>query len=1114
MIRYKKLLLASAVFAALTVTSQVMAQQRRFDVPAQPAVSAIPELARQAQLQIVAPAGSLQGIQTQAVSGQMDAREALRELLADTDLEIQSDDGNIITLHKKSDAPAQQASGSGFISGRVSDPATGVYLRNAIVHITTAAGTRTVTSGDRGEFQLADVPAGSVEITVNYTGFGEERKVVELHDGERERVDFDLFSTGKENATKDAQTLNTVEVVSAREGDARAIMEQRASMNITNTLSTESYGEIIDGNPGEFLKNMPGVDFDVTADDVPRNISLHGLPQNYTGVTINGVSLAGVDANDGAAASRTFSFEQAALTGIDSITVYTTTSADMDANAPAGTIDIRTRKAFDVDGRRITVDVNGTTHSAMWDKYASGPQEGGYDRKFLPGFKFNYADVFLGGRLGVTAGVSDNTSLVEHTQITAGRNYIPTAVSPEPYVPISIAATNYEREYNRRAASFGLDFKATDQLILSLMGSVSRGDIEAAQPVPTFTTNARTRGVDGDAVLDFTTKNTATATTLSTSGAYNYKYGYSRNLIPSFEWSTEKFKLDGNLFYSNSNSQYDSGKKGEVSSFNALTSTGNFSASRDSVYDQKWTIQQVSGPDWSLPSSYTFSGAPTVTTKSGKTAEARETGGSLNFSFYQDIGNVPVTWKTGLKVSDTRWQYGDTSAAQSWTYTGPLTHEQMLEQIQSANEFSWAGVGMTVTTLNGGELYMPSMSKLYQMMQAHPDEWTNTITPANWYTAFIANARRYDEDINSLYFMGTAEFTEHFKVQAGIRWEQTRSTSYDFDPLSPDAVAAAGYAVDASTGRATTIDGLKYQYLTDPKTKRKGNYNDFFPSMSLKYSFDDGIDLIAGYNRTIQRPDVGVVAGVWSVNEDTDGTVVTAPNVNLKPEYSDNFAVRAVKYWEPVGLVALNYYYNKIKNGIITSNLSAEDFGYTGDEYADATFVTSTNKSDQAISISSWQLEFNHAMDYLPGWLSGLTVRGAYMYSDPSEPMLRVASQVAQLGFGWSYGRVRLNLNGIYSNEKDRGPTGNIATPSGTITQSQPFIPYTEVNMSGSYTFIKKTKDNFMGLEIYFAANNILNNHRGTSYINDEVWPGTAGHHSQIYIYSGQKASIGIRARF
>ena len=35
-----------------------------------------------------------------------------------------------------------------------------------------------------------------------------------------------------------------------------------------------------------------------------------------------------------------------------------------------------------------------------------------------------------------------------------------------------------------------------------------------------------------------------------------------------------------------------------------------------------------------------------------------------------------------------------------------------------------------------------------------------------------------------------------------------------------EEVAEAGYAVSATTGRATTIEGLQYQYLTNGKIKR------------------------------------------------------------------------------------------------------------------------------------------------------------------------------------------------------------------------------------------------------------------------------------------------------
>lgn len=1025
------------------------------------------------------------------------------------------------------DTPSAQvesaAQHAGVVSGSVINPTSGNYLRNAIVRISSSAGTRTVTTDEHGEFQLGGVAAGKVEIVVSFTGFNSESQAIELAPGEEKRMEFSLYSSlARDAAASDATNLDTVQVLGAREGDALAIMEQRASMNITNSLSAESYGEIGDGNPGEFLKNMPGVDFDSVADDVPRNISLRGLPASYTGVTINGVSLAGVDANNGATSSRQFSFEQSALTGVSSITVYKTTSADMDANAPAGTIDIRTRKAFEQKGRRITVELSAATHSNLWDSANTGPFEGGYgDKKFLPSGKISYSDVFLDGRLGIVAGVSNNNSYVEHEQITANRNYVATATSPYPYAVTSIGANMFNREYNRRAASIGLDFKATDDLLLSFMGSASRGDIDAAQITPTFT-NARATAAtphQGDPSLNWTTQYAAnTATVTIGNPKFDYKVGYSRSFIPSFEWSNEKFKLDGNLFAASSTSRYDSGRKGGVTLFSSgsnLVANGNYSASRSDWTHQDWDIQQVSGGDWSDPASFRFtSGRPTARTTSGSTAESDLRGGGLNFTFFQDIGSVPVTWKTGLKATQNDLEFGDTSAINTYTYNGPLTNAEFLAAIQSENEYSFGDSGMYINTLNGGSMYMPSVFKVYQMMQANPEQWTHSsLTPANWYTANVANSRQLEEATNSVYFMGTAEFTDKLKAQAGLRWEQTKVTTEEFDPLSPEEMVAAGYAVTASTGRATTIEGLQRQYFTNPKIERSGQYSDFFPSASIKYGFTDSFDLIVGYSKTIKRPEASALAGVWSYSITEEGAELSAPNPNLKPEYSDNYSIRLVKYFEPVGLISLNYFRNQIKDLIVTDTVTPEEFGYTGEVEVDL-INTSTNSTDQ-INVHGYEIEFNHAMDYLPGPLAGLSVRGSYMNSDPDVILPRVATEVAQLGFGWKYDRLRLNLNSVWSNEKDRGLTGNIVNADGvTIQQRQPFGEYVEVNASGSYTIVKKNKGDWYGLEAFFSLNNILGNNRGSIYRNAEAGLGDSGFHSQIYIHTGRKASIGIRARF
>lgn len=1117
MMSHKALLACGSAVFVVCAFEQAQAQTRDFSIPAQPAVTAIPEFARQARIQVLASARDLEGVRTPAIVGELKVRDAMERLIAGSPLRIAADTGSLITLR------SVRASAVGVVTGTVSDPSTRDYLRNAVVKID---GRQVAVSGERGEYRVVGVPAGDVELTIEYTGYVPARTVVRVPAGGVARSDVELRSSLSAASDLSATEVAEVVVVGAREGDARAIMEQRASMNIVNTLSADSFGEIGDGNPAEFLKYMPGVDFDVVADDVPRNISLRGLPSRYTGITVNGRSLAGgADANTSTTSptSRQYSFEQLALTGIDTISVSKTTSADMDANAPAGTIDIRTRKAFDRRGRSVTVQLGASTHTGLWDDYQTGWQEGGYgDRKFLPMAQITYADVFLGGRLGVTAGLSDSTTLIEHVQTTAGRNYIPTAVSPQPYAVTSIGSAFYDREYNRKSATFGLDFKAADNLILSLISTYNRGDIEPSTFTPTFTTLARTRGVGGggDPALDFTTNAAATSTTLSLANTFTYKVGETTSVIPSFEWSGARFRVDGYAAYSDSSSRYDSAARGQVSTLlNAVEARGNFSAARSNLLDQDWKIQQVSGTDWADPASFTLStvngsNRPQIRTTSGSSIQAEMLGGGLNLEFDTTFGPLPVTWKTGVKLVRNTYDYANNSEALQWIYGGPLTNTEFLRAVQSSNQASFANSGIRVRTLSGNGLYMPSLTKIYDMMQANPGQWTNAVTASNWYNANIVNTREYEEDIGAAYLMATAELTDRLTLRAGLRAEETTGRSADFDPLSAQEVIRAGYAVNAATGQATTIAGLEYQYLTRPKVEREGRYTDVFPSASVRYRFDNNIDFIVGYSRTIQRPDVSLLAGVWSTSLTEEGVVVTAPNPELKPEYSDNVSVRLVKYFEPVGLIGVNYYRNRIRNGIISRSFTAQEFGYEGTEYADATFESYTNRSDQEVGINGYELEFNHAMDYLPGALRGLSVRGSWLYSDPDVVQERVSTQVRQFGLSWRQGPARLNLNSVWSNEKDRGQTGNIATPQGVITQSQPFIPYLEVNISGSYTLIKKTRGSFMGLEAYFSANNIFGNHRGTWYDNSEIWPGSKGHHSQIDIYSGQKATVGFRARF
>lgn len=1100
MVSRHSILSGTAILAALAVSTTAQAQALRFDIPAQPAVKAIPELARQAQIQIVASARDLNGVRTPAVKGRMDAREALRRLIAGTMLEVASDDGQIVTLRSRRGGQGERAVGKGVIAGRILDPATGEYLRDAIIDVVAANGERqTIASSEGGEYRLVDVPAGAAQITVRYTGYADQKADVQVGSGQTAQRDFSLTRRGEETAAKDSDIV----VVGVLEGDARAIMSQRQSMDIKNSLSAESYGDIADGNPGEFIKYMPGVDTDADGDGdgTVRNINLRGMPSEYTAVTLNGVSLAGVDAMTGAAGSRTFSFEQMSLSAIDSIEISKTISADVDANAPAGTINIKTKRAFDRKGRRILLQVSGSTHADLWDsKERTGPGEGGYGKKrFLPNWQVEYSDVLLGGRLGVVASVSQSNLYIEHEQTTLGRSNAPTKISPEPLAITTIETQLDTREISRLSASLNMDFKATDNLVLSLASVYNKSGIWAGSTAYKFTTGARTRGVIGDPVFDITTQQAATAATVSIQNSLNYKDGEGKTIIPSFSWESGRFALDGNFFYSNSVSRYDpEGKKDSAYVLSALTAKGNFSAQRapGDLFGQQWQIQQLSGGDWSDPASYSAPNPLVLRLNNGPYATRTQWGGALNATYQFDVGSVPVVLKSGFKNQRSEWLYTDDSDKDRYKYVGPMPIGELLAQVQSFNQVSFADSGISIHSLNGSEnLYMPSEYKLLQLYRAHPEYWTSTsaTTPTEWYGIHVGNNRQFAEETRALYFMGTAELTSKLKVRAGLRWEQTTTTALEVDPLSAQEVIDAGYKVSASTGQATTIEGLQYQYLSRPKIERVGKYDHFFPSASLKYSITRNTDLQIGYSRTIRRPEVGDLTGIWSI--DDIEKVIRAPNPGLKPEISDNISVRLAQYFEPVGLVAINYYQNRVKGLFQTQDLTAEEFGYTGPDYADYTFRTTSTVSGDAINIRGWEFEFNHALRYLPAPFDGLSVRGSVSMNYPEVPIVGVADKMGNFSLSYKKGPVRLFLNTAWTGKKYRSTTPSY------------YDDFWDVSLSGSFALMRN-------LETFFSVRNLLNSARNAIVDGSTVTAGPVGDYSAVYLKAGVSGTAGFRARF
>src|ERR1700676_4401112 len=94
----RRLSQAIALALGLTAMTAAMSQTTAFDVPGQEAATAIPEFARQAGLQIIAPADKLKGVKTHSLHGAIDTRAALKLLLEGPGLHRGADDGHTISL--------------------------------------------------------------------------------------------------------------------------------------------------------------------------------------------------------------------------------------------------------------------------------------------------------------------------------------------------------------------------------------------------------------------------------------------------------------------------------------------------------------------------------------------------------------------------------------------------------------------------------------------------------------------------------------------------------------------------------------------------------------------------------------------------------------------------------------------------------------------------------------------------------------------------------------------------------------------------------------------------------------------------------------------------------
>ncbi len=972
-----------------------------------------------------------------------------------------------------------QSAGTGRITGRVFNPATQAYVRNAEVAV---EGADIVTFSDNdGSYVLSNVPAGAVTLAVAYTGYERATAALTVTAGATATRDFELkgsvFAPGSGGRAGtptpgEVVTLEKFVVSNEREGNAKAIMEQRAALNMKSVVAADNFGDITGGNVGEFVKYLPGVVLDYVDADA-RAVRLGGLDPKYAAVSIDGMRAASAASALFTGATRQFEFEQSSITSIESIEINKTLTASMDADAPAGTMNLRSKNAFERKGREITFTTTLTANPYdLTTARTPGPGDGEH-RKIRPGYVFTYADSFA-QRFGVQLSLSHNSLYNEQAGITHTYDFATAGRAP---VINNLTFRDNPKITTRAAFGLNLDYKILPGLVASLrtQGSHFNDEINARQVI----FRANTTEIDpASTFTNIIARPTANVNTrLETIIGHSHKWNDTSTYTPKLEFKRNDLLLTLGGGYSRSRTHYEDRRTGYWGTTNNRITRMSWTATRSSPREGDWQIRQTGGRPWNDIASFNRDdpNANNIGT-SERTGRSQVWQGYFDAKKTLDLG-LPITVQAGVKSRLTTFDLWKTGAL-TWTYVGAANNQLAPTTVMAvhAQPLFDPRQGDNVPSLG---IPIANATQMYERFQREPAQFAEN-TVAN-FTALRTSPRAVKEQVDA----GYVEFNTRWhalRLNLGVRQERTRTVGRVFDLIPNALVRAAGYT-------AGTIPYATYQYRGFQRSDRYGGYENTFFSGGAKYSLARNLVVQLAASQTIGRPDYNNLAGALAIN-DTNFTV-TLPNPDLKPETSDKYFASVQYYMEPAGTLSVSAYKLNVENmGTANTQITAQQAGLDDDpEYVGYTFFRPSNLAGIR-KIKGLELEYSQQLVFLPGWARDFSAFGSLTRAIPDLPLANVVPKAVNGGLRFSNYRFNLQLRATWASAR---------LQSIAATQTQWQTERIMFDVSGGFKLGQR-------YELTLSGRNIFNSPI-TSYVNQ---PGLM---RTNFLY-GPVWTVGVRGRW
>ena len=995
--------------------------------------------------------------------------EALMSILETTGTKLYfSPEGQLVLEGGGSSKPSDNKSNSrisGKITGLILDAATGEPLPGANVLIKgTSIG---AASNMDGKFTILKINPGNYIIVVRYIGYKDVDIPVNLKPGETITKNIELEYAAIKG--------EMVEITAQAEGQIEAINQQLAARTIKNVVAADKIQEIPDVNAAESVARLPGISI-IRSGGEGTKVSIRGMEPKYNVMMVNGVRMQSTSGSDRSVDLNMISSNL--LTGIE---VTKAATADMDADAVGGTVNLRIGKA-------------------------------------KPGFHSNFT---MQGGYGSVADTYGNYKM---TANLSNRFF-----NDKLGIQIAASADEYDRSADALSASYEINEEETKIQGLSII------DLSSVTITDTKTTRWR-KG--GGIILDYHLPNG----NLVLNNFYSKLSGESISMTNSLALQGSQFTSyttasdasdgGGTKVYSNAlQGEFDLlGMKMDFSISNSVSDMYNPGSLQMKVIAE----QDQAGFETSLiekaveatPSEFLNS----ITMYDGKlrTKDLQSSASDIiNIERNAVINfNIPYRFSnfiTGDLKFGGKYRYQKRENDVTVNYIHPDRHKPSQVFTQMMMDSLWTELGLMLDDTGNGiraslfeDPYYDVGNFLSGKEGVDKFFYTGSIEQMEHYEALAIqynhfflrpqesnqNDYKYRAHLSAFYFMTEMNLGKHIMFMPGVRYENFETNYWAWE---------------------TTYYGPEwYDYNNEEVTSNRQKEH-WFPQMHLRFKPVDWFDIRLASTRTIIYPDYNAFSPYYYYDQGSPS--IDFGNIELKPALVQNYDIYTSLYDNHIGLFTCGYFYKEIDDLIASFSFKTKDLAkmyYRIDEIHPTknTSVHTWINLDATTFVRGIELDWQTNFWYLPSILRGLVfsinythqksetqfpyqtmkkegtgiwAKSVFVDSSRTVRMPYQANDILNTTLGYDYRGFSARLSFLFQ--------GNML---GSPNIREELESYTDDFFKWDLNVVQKLPWN--GLSLYCNVMNI-NNEPDRRYVSKLELLSYAG-------YFGRTADIGIRYRF